>query len=67
MSEPRKEWNLPLTYWQTEGLPLPLASFHATSSWNAVLFGKIVEHLLPKRARAVRMGQGHFLADLTLG
>ena len=62
MSKPRKEWNLPLTYWQTEDLPLPLASFHATSSWDAVLFGKIVEHL-PKR---VREGQGHFLADLTL-
>jgi len=50
----------------TEGLPLPLASFHATSSWDAVLFGKIAEHLL-KRALAVRTGQGHFLADLTLG
>ena len=50
----------------TEGLPLPLALFHATSSWDAVLLGEVAEHLL-KRALAFRTGQGHFLADLTLG
>ena len=50
----------------TEGPPLPLASFHATSSRDAVLFDKIVGYL-PKRALAVPMEQGHFLADLTLG
>lgn len=50
----------------TEGLPLPLASFHATSSWDAVLLGEVAEYFL-KRALAVRTGQGHFLANLTLG
>lgn len=32
----------------------------------AMLPGEVAEHL-PKHAQVVRTGQGHFLADLTLG
>jgi hypothetical protein len=65
MSEPRIEWNLPLTY-QREGLFLYHLLRSLRSSWYTVLLGEVAEHLL-KRPLAVGMGQGRFLADLTLG
>jgi len=48
-----------------------LASHYSTGialevSWDAVLLGEVTKYFL-KRALAVRTGQGHFLADLTLG
>jgi hypothetical protein len=46
--------------------PSQIALLHPATGWGAGLPGEVAEHLL-MHALAVRTGQGHFLADLTLG
>ena len=40
MSEPSRRVESASNVLATEGPPLPLASFYATSSWDAVLFAR---------------------------